>query len=211
MLKALMLAEALVPVLRDLQGQGCKAVRRSMVQVSLTAGVMPSQEHKSTLSVYHAAKWASSMSTRSWKPKTPTSPDHQTMTSSLALVWTMGETVTLVDQKMTCLFFICKSRKSCLHQPATSQTSILQAKNRASPDSKTSPVTRLARPMIDSEWLALKHQRQTVTNQRITLSRTLSQTLSITALLFSEKVSVHSSISTRSRTKPRSCQHLAST
>jgi|DEB19_MinimDraft_2_1074335.scaffolds.fasta_scaffold77606_1 hypothetical protein len=206
-----MLAEASVPALRDLQGQGCKAVRRSTVQVSLTAGVMPSQEHKSTLSVSHAAKWASSMSTRSWKPKTPTSPDHQTMTSSPALVWTKGETVTLVDQKMTCLFFICKSRKSCLHQPATSQTSTLQAKNRASLDFKISPVTRLARPMIDSEWLASKHQRQTVTNQRITLSRTLSRTLSITALLFSEKVSVHSSTSTGSRTKPRSCQHLAST
>jgi hypothetical protein len=29
--------------------------------------------------------------------------------------------------------------------------------------------------------------------------------------LFSEKVSVHSSTSTGSRTKPRSCQHLAST
>ncbi len=137
--------------------------------------------------------------------------DHLTMTSNPALVWSMGETVTHADQKTICLFFTCKSNKSCPLQPATSQMSTQQASTKASPDSKTSQVTNFPRQTIDSELQVSKHLRQTATNQRTALSKTSSQTLSMRDPLCSGKVSVHSSTSTGSRKKRRSCQLPAST
>ena len=201
-----MLVGASVRVKRDLQARGCKAAWRLTVLVSLTAKVMPSQEPKSTRSAFHAVKWTNFMLTGSLKRRTAMSLDHQTMTSSPALVCLRVGTVTHAGQKTICLFFTYKNKKNCPPQPATSQMSTLLANTKASPDSKTSQKTRSPRQMTDSELRVSEHLGQTATNQRITLSRTSSRTLSMQDLLCSVKVNAPSSTSTGSRKKRRSCQ-----